>query len=73
MRPGVIGGANWGGGAFDPATGMLIVKTSNLAHIARVARPDHSSANPRASEVDADLTGDLAGTNATFQNGSASH
>ncbi len=68
MRPGVIGGANWGGGAFDPATGFLIVKTSNLAHIARVARPDRSSANPRASEVDADWTGDLAGTNATFQN-----
>ena len=21
MRPGVIGGANWGGGAFDPQTG----------------------------------------------------
>ncbi len=68
MRPGVIGGANWGGGAFDPATGFLIVKTSNLAHIARVARPDRSTANPRASEVDADWTGDLAGTNATFQN-----
>ena len=24
MRPGVIGGANWGGGAFDPATGHAL-------------------------------------------------
>ena len=66
MLPGVLGGGNWGGGAFDPATGLLYIKTTNLAHIARVARPDLSSANPRASEVDADWTGDLRGTNATF-------
>jgi quinoprotein glucose dehydrogenase len=69
MLPGVLGGANWGGGAFDPDTGLLYVKTANLAHIARVKQPDRSSANPRASEVDADWTGDLAGTNATFHNG----
>ena len=31
MRPGVIGGANWGGGAFDPGSGMLYVK-STLEH-----------------------------------------
>ncbi len=69
MRPGVLGGANWGGAAFDPETGLLYVKTSNLAHIARVKRPDKTQANPRASEVDADWTGDLKGTNATFDNG----
>ena len=28
VLPGVIGGANWGGGAFDPASGRLFVKTS---------------------------------------------
>ncbi len=28
VLPGVIGGANWGGGAFDPATGRLFVKTT---------------------------------------------
>jgi quinoprotein glucose dehydrogenase len=60
MRPGVIGGANWGGGAFDPETGILYVKTSNLAHMARIRAPDRSPANPRASEVDADLVGDLS-------------
>jgi len=69
MRPGVLGGANWGGGAFDPETGLLYVKTTNEAHIARVKQPDKSKANPRADEVDADWTGDLAGTNATFHDG----
>ena len=29
MRPGVIGGADWGGGAFDPATGTLYVKVND--------------------------------------------
>ena len=54
MRPGLIGGANWGGGAFDPSTGVLYVKSSNLPNLARIGAPDKSTANPRASEVDAD-------------------
>ena len=54
MRPGLIGGANWGGGAFDPSTGLLYVKTTNQAAVARLAKPDRSPSNPRASEVDAD-------------------
>jgi quinoprotein glucose dehydrogenase len=65
MRPGVIGGANWGGGAFDPDTGLLYVKTSNTPAVVRVVKADHSAANPRASEVDAEWTGDL-GAQATF-------
>ncbi len=69
MLPGVLGGVNWGGGAFDPDTQILYVKTTNVAHIARVSKPDRSKANPRASEVDADWSGDLKGTNATFHNG----
>jgi quinoprotein glucose dehydrogenase len=69
MRPGVIGGANWGGGAFDPETGLLYVKTTNESHIARVKQPDKSSSNPHASEVDADWTGDLAGSNSIFHGG----
>jgi quinoprotein glucose dehydrogenase len=69
MRPGVLGGANWGGGSFDPETGLLYVKTTNMAHVARVKLPDRSQANPQASEVDADWSGDLAGTNATFHGG----
>jgi quinoprotein glucose dehydrogenase len=56
QRPGLIGGANWGGGAFDPRSGLLFVKTTNQANIARVGKPDRSAANPRANEVDAELT-----------------
>ena len=55
MRPGVIGGANWGGGAFDPTTGMLYVKSSsNTPAILRLMEPDRSPQNPRRDEVDAD-------------------
>jgi quinoprotein glucose dehydrogenase len=66
MRPGIIGGANWGGGAFDPETGLLIVKTSHQAAIVRVRPPDRTAANPRAAEVDADFVGDLS-QGATFR------
>ncbi len=65
MRPGIIGGANWGGGAFDPATGMLFVKTSHQAAVIKIRAPDRSANNPRASEVDADFVGDLS-TGADF-------
>jgi len=56
QRPGIIGGANWGGAAFDPATGRLFIKTSNQPHVARLGTPDRSPSNPRAAEVDADYT-----------------
>ena len=68
QRPGLIGGANWGGAAFDAQSGVLFFKTTNEANIARVGAPDRSSANPRASEVDADLTR-VGDTNATFMDG----
>ena len=69
VRPGVIGGVNWGGGAFDSQSGLLFVKTSNTPNILRVARTDRSAANPRASEVDAELSGDLAAMGASFEHG----
>jgi len=68
QRPGIIGGANWGGGAFDARAGVLFVKTTNQANLIRVGPPDRSSANPRASEVDADLTR-VGETNAEFNAG----
>jgi quinoprotein glucose dehydrogenase len=68
QRPGLIGGANWGGGAFDARTGLLFVKTTNQANIARVGKPDLSAANPRANEVDAGLTR-VGDTNAEFNAG----
>lgn len=33
MLPGFLGGANWGGAAFDPATGRLFVSASNFPSI----------------------------------------
>jgi quinoprotein glucose dehydrogenase len=64
MRPGVIGGANWGGGAFDPETGMLYVKTTaNQPAIARVAKPEQ-----RPGEMDAEYAM-ARDTSATFHNG----
>jgi quinoprotein glucose dehydrogenase len=69
MRPGIIGGANWGGASFDPENGRLYVKTSNVPNLLRIVRPDKSEKNPRASEVDADWSGDLQNMNATFAKG----
>jgi quinoprotein glucose dehydrogenase len=38
MRPSIIGGANWGGGALDPDTGMLYVKSSDSPSVGKVQR-----------------------------------
>jgi len=41
--PGSLGGADWGGAAFDPKAGILVVKTNNLAHFSQqVKQPDGS-------------------------------
>jgi quinoprotein glucose dehydrogenase len=68
MLPGIIGGANWGGGAFDPETGILYVKTTNLGAVARLMKPDRSAGSPQASETDGDYVRE-GQTNATFHNG----
>jgi quinoprotein glucose dehydrogenase len=53
--PGVWGGANWGGGAFDPATGRLYVKTTRSPAIFKMEPFNKSSqANDRLDEVDAE-------------------
>jgi len=62
MNPGIIGGANWGGSAFDPETGRLYVKTSNQPALARITAG--SAANSRAGESDASFAGSVGG--ATF-------
>jgi quinoprotein glucose dehydrogenase len=62
MRPGSIGGSNWGGAAFDAASGLLVFKTTNNPTIARVRKSDRTANNPRASEVDAELIGDFSGS-----------
>ena len=53
--PGVWGGANWGGGAFDPETGRLFVKTTRSPAIFKIeAFAKSSLAQDRIDEVDAD-------------------
>lgn len=46
MLPGTRGGSNWGGGAFDPATGVLYVKSNNspeIDHIQKVESENNAS------------------------------
>jgi quinoprotein glucose dehydrogenase len=62
MSPGIVGGANWGGSAFDASTGMLYVKTSNQPALVRI-RPG-AEANSRPGESDAAFAGAVG--NATF-------
>jgi quinoprotein glucose dehydrogenase len=39
--PGSLGGADWGGGAFDAKRGIYVINTNNLAHFsAQEKRPD---------------------------------
>lgn len=63
MLPGTIGGANWGGGAIDPQTGIIYIKSTSQAFIAKVIEP------PKTAEVDAAYSGSLGGPAATFHNG----
>jgi quinoprotein glucose dehydrogenase len=62
MRPGTIGGGNWAGGAIDPDTGILYVKSTNMPSLARLIKPAHSA------EVDADYAMEM-GASATLHNG----
>jgi quinoprotein glucose dehydrogenase len=43
--PGVIGGSGWGGGAFDPLTGIFYVKGNNSPALLKLARPARSETN----------------------------
>jgi quinoprotein glucose dehydrogenase len=39
-RPGTTGGANWGGAAVDPVTGMMYIPSRNAHSVLRLAKPD---------------------------------
>ncbi len=45
QRPGASGGANWGGAAFDPETGLLYVRTSEQADTNQICK--NSGDDPR--------------------------
>ena len=72
VRPSGGGVANWGGGAFDPETGILYVKSSNVAGVQRLVKYDpETTTNPFADANDPDYVGydaDLGGR-ATFEGG----
>ncbi len=42
QAPGIIGGAGWGGAAFDPETGTLYIKATNSPYLARLMQPPPS-------------------------------
>jgi quinoprotein glucose dehydrogenase len=53
-RPFTVGGANWGGAAVDPETGMLYVPSRSGFGVNRVAPPDHKlNSNPRYMQTPA--------------------
>jgi quinoprotein glucose dehydrogenase len=51
MRPGMNGGANWGGGALDPETNILYVKSTNVPALIRIAKMPE-----KTEDVDADYS-----------------
>jgi quinoprotein glucose dehydrogenase len=55
IRPGLLGGANWGGGAFDPDTGVLYVKVNNDPAL---IYPDITDAQGNVPEVGPNDTGE---------------
>jgi quinoprotein glucose dehydrogenase len=64
MAPGVIGGAGWGGGAFDPETGVLYVKASNSPAVIRLV------ALPPTDTIDAAFSFDRGATSFSFRDAS---
>jgi quinoprotein glucose dehydrogenase len=57
MRPGVLGGADWGGGAFDPQTGVLYIKVNDDPTL---IYPDLTDADGNAPEVGPNDSGDVS-------------
>jgi quinoprotein glucose dehydrogenase len=66
MRPGILGGANWGGAAFDPSNSLMFIKVNNMAAVAKLGKFDRQG--PRALEVDSDYV-TQGRTNGLFHNG----
>ncbi len=55
MRPGLLGGADWGGGAFDPRSGILYVKVNNDPAL---VYPDLTDAQGNVPEIGPNDSGD---------------
>ena len=53
VMPGAIGGAGWGGGAFDPTTGTIFIKATNSPALYKIIKPT------RTDTLDADYAMDF--------------
>jgi quinoprotein glucose dehydrogenase len=53
VMPGAIGGAGWGGGAFDPTSGMIYIKSTNQPALYKMIQP------PRSDSLEAAYAADL--------------
>ena len=62
--PGQIGGSGWGGGSFDPESGLFFVKATNRPALSRLVRPQHSLA--QAEWVLDDQSGGYRALDLTF-------
>jgi quinoprotein glucose dehydrogenase len=71
IRPSSGGAVSWGGGSYDPASGILYVRTSNAIGNLRLEKYDPAtSRNPQANASDAAWIGyDTAGGRTTFMDG----
>ncbi len=43
VMPGAIGGAGWGGGAFDPETGLIYIKATNSPALYKILKTESAS------------------------------
>jgi quinoprotein glucose dehydrogenase len=71
IRPSSGGTVSWGGGSFDPESGILYVRTSNTLGNLRLAKYDPAtSGNTLANASDAEWIGyDTVGGRLSFMNG----
>jgi quinoprotein glucose dehydrogenase len=53
VMPGAIGGAGWGGGAFDPTSGVIYIKATNQPSLFKIVQPT------RTDSVNADYTNEM--------------
>jgi quinoprotein glucose dehydrogenase len=54
VMPGAIGGAGWGGGALDPASGVIYIKATNSPALYKIVKPT------RSDSLDADYAMDFS-------------
>ena len=56
VLPGNVGGMHWGGAAWDPDHGLLIVPTNNLAAVIRLIPRDKFAEERKASRIGLEVT-----------------